>query len=97
MSLTLLAALLAAAPVAGAAAEDARAPLVSRNPDGSSTIHRAIEADPPRLRLATHGLAEGEWESDTEGSREAAEAAFEEDLREAFEEATDQARTSRPN
>ena len=77
-----------------AAQPPAAAPLVTRHPDGSVTIERRIEAEPPRLRELTHGLAEGDWERRKKPKKRERDAEFEADLREAFEEAVDWARAS---
>jgi hypothetical protein len=71
-------------------------PLVTRNPDGSVTLERTIEAEPPPLPILTHGVAEEEWERKAK-KRWQPDNKFDEDLREAFEEAIEQARASQPN
>jgi hypothetical protein len=80
-----------------AAQPPAPAPLVTRHADGSVTLERRIEADPPPLAALTHGLVAGEWERKGKRRKRQREAKFDEDLREAFEEAVDQARSSPPN
>jgi hypothetical protein len=73
-------------------------PLVTRNPDGSVTLVRTIEAEPPPLAILTHGVAEGEWERKAKRKRrQREEERFEADLDEAFEEAADAERASRPD
>jgi hypothetical protein len=90
MRFFLLAAALAAFPPASVAAHDPREPAMTRNPDGSWTIHRPIESEPaPRATLAG-GLVE-----DRRGV--SPEEKADEDLREAFEEASDMARDAPPD
>ena len=80
-----------------AAQPPAPPPLFTRNPDGSVTLERRIEAEPPPLATLTHGLVEGAWESKGRRGKRQREPEFEDDLREAFEEAVDQARSSQPD
>jgi hypothetical protein len=80
-----------------AAQPAAAPPLAIRHADGSVTLERRIEAEPPPLLRLTHGVVEGAWEREARRRKRRREAEFEEDLREAFEEAVDQARTTPPD
>lgn len=74
------------------AAAAAAPPLLTREPDGSVVLHRAIHADQPPLARVTRGLLDGPCPARRGCAAGAARGPRRDPAERAFEEAVDQAR-----